>query len=54
MPVHRGVDLKGPFYQWGTHGKKYHYVVGNVMSRERAKRKAELQGRATYAHGYKK
>jgi len=53
MPVHRGQDSKGPYYQWGNHGKKYYYILNNRTSRERSKQKANLQGRAAYAHGYK-
>jgi len=41
MPVHR---VKGG-WQWGKHGKIYHG--------KGAKKKAEKQGRAAYAHGYK-
>ena len=33
-------------YKWGSHGKTY-YGKG-------AKKKAQAQGRAAYAHGYKK
>jgi hypothetical protein len=46
MPVHRSKDSKGPYYRWGESGKKYHYEAGNARSRERAKEKAEKQGRA--------
>lgn len=53
MPVHRGKDAKGPYYQWGDSGKKYHYEAGNKSSRENAKKKAERQGRAARASGYK-
>lgn len=42
MPVHR---TKGGGYQWGNSGKIY-YGSG-------AKEKAEKQGRAAYANGYK-
>lgn len=52
MPVHRGVDSKGPYYQWGDSGKKYHYTAGNDMSRERAKSKARDQAQAARANGY--
>jgi hypothetical protein len=45
MPVHKGKDSKGPYYQWGKHGKKY-------RGRDAAK-KAARQGRAAYAHGYR-
>lgn len=53
MPVHRSKDSKGPYYQWGDSGKKYHYTAGDKKSRERAKKKAEKQGQAAYASGYK-
>jgi hypothetical protein len=43
MPVHRGKDSKGSFYQWGGEGKKYHYTSGNKSSRDAAKKKAERQ-----------
>lgn len=53
MPVHRGSDVDGPFYQWGNHGKKYHYKPGSVRSRAAAHKKATAQGQAAHAHGYK-
>lgn len=53
MPVHRGKDTEGPFYQWGDSGKKYHYTAGNDKSRKAAKQKAEKQGQAARASGYK-
>lgn len=53
MPVVRGVDSKGTYYQWGDHGKKYYYITSDTNSRSRAKHKAGLQGRAAYAHGYR-
>lgn len=52
MPVQRGKDGDGPYYQWGGSGKKYHYESGNKSSREKAKAKAERQGRAARASGY--
>lgn len=53
MPVHRGQDSKGKaFYQWGNSGKKYYYTSNNEQSREKAKKKAQLQGRAAHAAGY--
>ena len=42
MPVHR---TKGGGYQWGNHGKIYYG--------KNAKKKAEEQGQAAHAHGYK-
>jgi len=52
-PVHRGKDGKGPYYQWGDSGKKYHYQAGEKKSRETAKQKATKQGQAARASGYK-
>jgi len=52
MPIHRGKDSKGPFYQWG-HRKKYYYKSGNKKSRERAKKLATQQMRAIFASGYR-
>lgn len=53
MPVHRGKDSQGPYYQWGDSGKKYHYESGDQQSRNQAKRRAAKQGQAARAHGYK-
>lgn len=57
MPVHQGYErYKGKrmgYYQWGGSGKKYHYTPGNESARERAKNKAQKQGRAARASGYK-
>ena len=52
MPIHRGQDFKGPFYQWGSQ-KKYYYKPGNKKSREAAKEKARKQMIAIYATGYR-
>lgn len=52
MPVHRGRDSTGCFYQWGSK-KRYYYTPGDKASRDKAKVKAALQGRAAYAHGYR-
>ena len=43
MPVHKGKDSKGKFFQWGDQ-KKYYYKTerGKII----AKAKATLQGRA--------
>lgn len=53
MPVHRGQDSKGAFYQWGSQGAKYRYTPGNEASRKRAKQKAHIQGLAAEKAGYK-
>ena len=47
MPVHRSIDSKGPYYQWGNQ-KKYYYKVRNKLSRQKALKKCELQARAIH------
>lgn len=51
MPTHKGHDSNGSYYQWGDSGKKYYYKNSDGASR--AKSKADAQGRAAYANGYK-
>lgn len=51
MPIHRGKDSKGPYYQWGKQ-KKYYYISGNKQSREEAYSKAKKQAIAIYSSGY--
>lgn len=46
MPVMRGKDKEGRYYQWGEHGTKYHYTSGDPLERELAKARAIRQGRA--------
>ena len=53
MPVKSGKDSKGSFYRWGSKGAKYYYTASNASSRSRAKSRAERQGRAAHAGGYK-
>lgn len=50
MPVERGKDSHGPFYRWGTHGKKYYYHSGNVQSRKISHEHARKQGIAIIMH----
>lgn len=52
MPIRRSKDSKGPYYQWGESGKKYHYTARDEESRKEAKEKARKQGRAARAAGY--
>lgn len=52
MPIHRGSDSKGPFYQYGNQ-KKYHYKANSTISRTRAKQKAINQMIAIIMSGYK-
>ena len=49
MPIERGHDIQGPYYRWGSTGKKYHYTAKNSLSRTRAKNYALRQGRAIKA-----
>jgi hypothetical protein len=49
MPVRRGKDKDGTYYQWGSSGKKYRYETGNESSRKAAKKRAEKQGSAVKA-----
>jgi hypothetical protein len=53
MPVSRGKDSNGPYYQWGDSGKRYYYTSGDKQSRERAKQRAQRQARAARARGYR-
>ena len=48
MPIQRGKDAKGPFYQFGA-GRKNYYEVGNPESRAGAKAAAERSARAVKA-----
>lgn len=52
MPTQTGKDDKGCYAQWGNQ-KKYYYECGNDEARERAKAKADKQGQAAHAGGYK-
>ena len=52
IPVHSCTKDGKPGYQWGGQGKCYTYESGNESSRNRAKKKAEAQGRAAHASGY--
>lgn len=51
MPVKRTIENGKPCYKYGDSGKAYCYEAGNKASRERAKKKAEEQGRAIRAGG---
>ena len=53
MPTKLGKDSKGCFARWGSSGTKYYYTCGDNASRNRAKDKADKQGRAVYSSGYK-
>lgn len=57
MPIHQGYEVRGGerlgYYQWGEHGKRYYYTPGDDEERARAKERAEKQGRAAHARGYR-
>jgi hypothetical protein len=48
MPIKRGKDSHGPFYQYGNK-KKYYYTSGNSQSRQLARSKALKQAQAIKA-----
>jgi len=52
MPVKKGKDKKGCYYEYGSK-KKYHFKCGNKSSANRAKKKAKRQARAIHSSGYK-
>jgi hypothetical protein len=52
MPSKQGKDKKGCYWQWGS-GKKYYYTCGDKAASARAKAKANKQGQAAHASGYK-
>ena len=53
MPVQRCEEDGKPGFKWGRGGKCYTYSRGNLRAKARARLKAEWQGRAAYAAGYK-
>jgi len=54
MPTKCGKkDSKGTYCQWGSHGAHYYYTPGDKASMEKARKKADAQGAAAYAHGYR-
>jgi hypothetical protein len=54
MPIHILQDKNGYYCQWGNSGKKYYFNKFSQNSFESALRKAQLQARAAYSHGYKR
>ena len=53
MPTHTGKDSKGCFAQWGKSGKKYYYTCNDASARKAAVAKANKQGQAAHASGYR-
>lgn len=52
MPTRCLKDSKGCFCRWGSQ-KKYYYKCNDKAAKERARKKANTQGRAAHAAGYK-
>lgn len=54
MPIHIGRDVKGIFYQFGSHGKKYHIDQEKPILEGLAEAyaKAMRQGQAMHAHNF--
>lgn len=51
MPTRCNKDDKGCFCAWGSK-TKYYYECGNEEAAQRAKAKADAQGRAIRSRGY--
>lgn len=51
-PTRCSKDSKGCYCQWGSKSK-YYYKCGDKAARARARAKADRQGRAAHAGGYK-
>jgi len=48
MPARQGKDKKGCWWRWGHSGKKYYYRCKDKIASARAKKKANIQGRAIH------
>jgi len=44
MPIKQGIDAKGNYYVWGTHGKRYYFKT--LRGQQIAYCKASQQGKA--------
>ena len=53
MPVEECTENGKPGFKWGSRGKCYTYNPNKKGAAARARVKAELQGRAAHAGGYK-
>ena len=53
MPIERATKDGKPGFRFGKSGKIYTYTPGDKESRERARKKAEKQGRAVRSTGWK-
>lgn len=50
MPIKRCRSKGKPGFKWGDEGKCFTYTAGDKTSRDRARKKAEEQGRAIEAN----
>lgn len=53
MPIQRCQENGLPGFRWGESGKCYTYHPGNAKERAEARLKAELQGKAVLASGWR-
>ena len=52
MPIKQGKDVKGYYYRWGNHGKKYYFRRGDERSKLQSYIRAWKQSEAAHANGY--
>jgi len=49
MPIYEKLDKKGPYFQYGSVGKKYYFLKNSKISRDAAYQKALKQTKAIHA-----
>jgi hypothetical protein len=49
MPIHQGTEKGKPYFQYGTHGKKYFYKPHDTYSHDQAYEMALRQAQAIHA-----
>lgn len=54
MPIYQREDSNGHYYQYGNHGAKYYFIVGNAKSQTDAYDKAKRQTAAIHASEYRR
>jgi len=54
MPIYERLDKKGPYYQYGSKGKKYYFLKSSKISKDAAYHKALKQNNAIHASEAKK
>lgn len=53
MPIHKRIDSRGSYFQYGNHGKKYYFDILSDNSIINAYNKALKQQTAIYLSGYR-